>query len=454
MDDGRRRRLEALVVDPWQHFASENGGPEAGKTVLVSGSGCEVVDVDGNRLLDGPGGMWCVNVGHGRHEIAEAIAAQARALTYVSPWSFGVDPTFELTERLTAMTPGDLDHVAYTTGGSTAVDTALRFVWFRNHVLGRPDKQLIISRQRAYHGSTYLSAACSGKAGEKVGMATAEHLVHHLTAPKPLDRPDVSTDEFCDELVEEFAAAIDRLGADRIAAFISEPILASGGVIVPPEGYHRRMAELCRRHDILVISDEVVTAFGRLGEMFASERVFGVVPDIITTAKGLTSGYVPMGAAFFSRRLVEEVRAAAGPEGASFFNGFTYSGHPVAVAAALANLDVFEHDELLHHVRTVAAPHFQARLRSLTDLAPVVEVRGVGLMAAVECRVDPDRPDPAADNALAERVDRIAQRRGLIVRPIDNMFVMSPPLVITVDEIDRLVDILAAAITEAVAESV
>lgn len=444
LNDLARLKLDEQVVYPWEDVSV----PTSEKTFLQSGEGIYVRDHSGNQLIDGPGGMWCVNVGHGRTEIADAIAAQALTLGYVSPWSFGMDHTLRLTERLAKYAPGELNHVFYTTCGSTSVDSALRFVFFYNNCRGLTDKKQIIARSGAYHGSTFLGATCSGKDTDKMHMDMAPGLVHHVSNPKPLDRPaELSLDEWCDFLVGELEQKILELGADKVGAFIAEPILGSGGVVVPPPGYHRRTLEVCRRHDVLYISDEVVTAFGRLGPMFASEDVFGIVPDLITTAKGLTSGYVPMGAVFISDRLFDDLRERS-VDPTYFANGFTYSGHPVAVAAAEANLDIIENEGLIAHAQEVG-PYFQTRLGELAELEAVREVRGEGLMAAVECCLDHDDPDEERDSAFALEVDKLCQERGLIVRPVYNSCVMSPPLIITKDEVDRLVEILGSSIADA-----
>ncbi len=449
LDDARlephtRQRLDEQVVYPWADVSVRS----TPRTFLARGDGVYVWDTDGNRYLDGPGGMWCVNVGHGRAEIADAMAAQATTLGYSSPWSFGSDATLELTRRLVAESPGDLDHVFYTTCGSTAVDSALRFVFFYNNCRGKPDKKQIIARVNGYHGSTFLTGTVSGKTSDKAHMEMVDGLVHHVSEPKPADRRAGQTvEQFCDELVEEFESAIVDIGPDRVAAFIAEPVLGSGGVVVPPADYHRRMLEVCRRHDVLYISDEVVTAFGRLGHLFASEHEFGIVPDLITTAKGLTSGYVPMGAVFISARLFDELRdLRADPT--YFTSGFTYSAHPVAVAAASANLDIIEREELIAHVRDVG-PYFQQRLGELSDLEPVWDVRGVGLMGAVEVRLPGTAADDARNAAFLATVDRLCQQRGLILRPVYSSCVLSPPLVITRAEIDQLADTLRSALVDA-----
>mgnify|MGYP001583341872 CR=1 FL=1 len=430
--------MDRHFLHPWEDVTSI--GQEA-RTVISRAEGIYITDSDGNRMIDGPGGMWCVNVGHGREEIVEAVAAQMRDLTYFSPWSVTATPAVVLAERLASLAPGDLNNVFFTTGGSTAVDSALRFAFFYNNCLGRPEKKQIIARVGAYHGSTYLSASCSGKMLEKENMDMAADLVHLIPNPNPQKRPaGMSLEAFCDEKVNDLESKILEIGADRVAAFIAEPVLASGGVIIPPNGYYKRCHEVCRKHDVLFIADEVVTAFGRLGHTFASQDVFGVQPDMLTTAKGLTSGYVPMGALFVSDRLMSDIKKVSN-DYKGFTSGFTYSGHPVAAVAALANLDIFERDGLLEHVDTVA-PHLETRLRALSDLPVVSDVRVMGLMAGVECCLDPENPDEERDMAFLLEVDQICQDNGLLLRPVYSTAVMSPPLTISKTQIDDMIGIL------------
>lgn len=437
---------DEYVIHPWECFDRRH---LESRTVITRGEGIYVYDSDGNRLIDGPGGMWCVNVGHGRRELAQAMADQATQLAYYSPWSLSNVPAANLARRLASHAPGDLSNVFFTTGGSTAVDSALRFVAFYNNLKGRPEKKHVISRADAYHGSTYLSASCSGKARDKNYLDFERDIVHHLASPNPYRRPDgMSIEDFREHCVRELEEKILALGPDKVAAFIAEPVLASGGVIVPPPGYHARCLEVCRRHDVLYISDEVVTAFGRLGQMFASETVFDIVPDIITSAKGITSGYIPLGALLISDRLIREVGDNEA-RGATFANGFTYSGHPVACAVALKNMDIIESEGLLEHVRRVG-PYFQDRLRSLEDLPIVGEVRGMGLMACVECVTSKQSRMPLTmAYEIGSRIDAHCQQLGLIVRPLINMCVISPPLIITEEEVDTLVALLRKGIERA-----
>ena len=437
-DTASLRRQDNFYIHPWENI-EKLGSNE--RTIISRSDGIYVYDSEGSRLIDGPAGMWCVNAGHGRREIADAMARQALEMPYFSPWSVGTPPSGALAEKLAELSPGDLNRVFFTTGGSTAVDSALRFAMFYNNYRGRPEKKHIISRQDANHGSTYLAASASGKSRDKNYLDFETGFIHLIPSPHPKRRPaGMSLDEFRDAKVAELEAKILETGPERVAAFIAEPILASGGVVVPPPGYHRACLEVCRRHDVLYISDEVVTGFGRLGHFFASEPVFDIVPDMITCAKGLTSGYAPLGAVLISDRLIEEVRG----EGAVFSNGFTYSAHPVACAAALANIDIMEREQMMGHARSIG-PYLQEQLRSLEELPLVSEVRGLGLMACVDCAI-PGQETLAAEYDFGGRIDRHCQRLGLIVRPIYSMCVMSPPLTISREQVDELVSILRRGI--------
>lgn len=430
------------LVQPWP--VSGSIGAEARGRIL-EGEGIYVTDHAGRRLIDGPAGMWCVNVGHRRREIVDAMTNQAMALSYNSPWYTTNDPSAELAARLAGHAPKGLQHVFYTTGGSSAVETALRFMQFRNNVLGWPAKKRIVSREGAYHGSTYLSASLNGRPRDQDWMDGASALVLKLSCPNPFRRPaGMTVEDFCTYLLNEFRDLIAREGAETIGAFIAEPIMASGGVIVPPEGYLRGIRSICSEHNILFIADEVVTAFGRLGHVFASEEIFGITPDMITFAKGVTSGYFPLGGVMIADYLFEELRRSNHSE-AMFAHGLTYSSHPIGCAVANTNLDLLE-GGILDHAQTVA-PYFQRSLKTLEALPLVGEVRGIGLMACVECVADHVSNNPLAlDLEVGKRIDRHCQELGLLVRPLIHMCVMSPPLVIECDQIDRMRDILEKAI--------
>ena len=439
------KQQDNLFIHPWDDFVKLGGNR---RTLLGKGEGVYVVDSEGNRLLDAPAGMWCVNIGHGRKEMAQAVYDQIMSLDYVSPWYMASGPAAEFAAMIVEQSPGDMNHVFFTTCGSTAVDSALRFVQFYNNVRGKPAKKHIIAHRGGYHGSTYLGASVSGKQLDRKNLDFETGLIHHIDAPHPLRKPEgMSEAEFLDACVGNLENMIAEVGAENCAVFVTEPILASGGVIVPPEGYHQRCLEVCRKHDMLYLSDEVVTSFGRLGHCFASEDVFGILPDIITTAKGLTSGYVPMGAFLVSDRLVREIKDHGG-NSAVFSNGFTYSGHPVAAAAGIKNLEIMLREDLFGHAREVGA-YMQERLQTLLDIPIVRDVRGKGLMGCVECELIEGDNDLATDLEVGKLIDRHCQAMGLIVRPLVNMCVMSPPLTITREQIDEMVDILRRGILAA-----
>ncbi|MFK7939879.1 MAG: aminotransferase [Roseovarius sp.] len=429
-------------LHPWEGMEDQSAYK---RTFVEGGEGIYVTNSKGEKYIDGPAGMWCVQVGYGRSEIANAMSKQALEMAYVSPFSNSNSASAQLAHEIAKRTPGDLNTVFFTTGGSTAVDSAIRFIHFRNNILGKKDKKVVISRQKAYHGSTYLSASVSGKERDKGWMDQAEQLAYFLPNVNPYVRAEgQSIDAFLDEKVADLENAIQDIGADKVAAFIAEPILASGGVIVPPKGYHKRCLEVCRKYDVLYISDEVVTGFGRLGHWFASEDVYDIVPDIITCAKGLTSGYVPMGACMISDALVQDISGDAA-KGAVFSNGFTYSGHPVSAAAGLANIEIIENEGILEHVRNVT-PVFEERLFALADLPLVGDARGQGLMGCVECAVKTKGDQLEMDHEVGGMIDAHCGQMGLLLRPLINMCVFSPPLVIEEAQIHQMFDILAEGI--------
>ena len=434
-------------LHPW---AAMNAWRGYDNMMLEQASGIYLRDANGKKYIDGPGGMWCVQIGYGRRDMAEAIADQVLQLPYNSPWSSASEPSAVLAKRIADLAPGDLNNVFFTTGGSTAVDTALRTVHFFNNQLGRPDKKIVIAREKGYHGSTYLASSVTGKERDKSRFDVEKRLVRFLPDVNPYRRPEgMSVPDWCDEKVADLERMIAETGAENIGAFIAEPILSSGGVIVPPEGYHKRTYDLCRKHDILYISDEVVTAFGRLGYWFTSQDVFGIKPDIITCAKGLTSGYLPLGACIISDEVME--RMAGTGNDAMFSNGYTYSGHPVCCAAALKNIEIMESENILQHVREIA-PHFQSRLHALARHNIVGDVRGMGLLGCIEGKPEKSGTGLAAEKRLGELLDVACEEMGLLVRPLINMAVVSPPLVITREQIDEMFDILEAAIEKVTAE--
>ena len=433
------------VVHGWADFATFH---ETGSEILVEGDGAHVWDVHGNKLIDGIGGVWCVNVGYGREEIVDAMAEQARRLPYANPFhSTSTAPAAELAAKLVELAPDHIDHVFYTTGGSTANDTAFRIVEHYFNHLGQPGRKHIISRTNAYHGSTSVSAALSGLDFNKIGFDTPEQNIHYVSATYIYRRPSgMTVDDFCDHLVQEFEDKVEEVGPERIAAFFAEPIMGMGGVVDPPEGYFRRISEICKRHGILIIADEVVTGFCRLGEFFASDAIFEMAPDIITCAKGLTSGYVPLGAALLSRGIWEVIGKPI-QAGAMFTHGFTYSGHPVCCAAALANIAVMEKIDLCGHVNDMGG-YFEEGIRSLLDLPTVGDVRGRKFMIGIESVADKETGELLPFEAdVGHRTSHHARELGLILRPLAHLNILSPCLILNRAEVDTIVEILRESIT-------
>ena len=437
-------------IHPWTDFSVFK---EKGSLVISESEGAYVFDSDGKKYLDGIGGLWCVNIGYGREEMAEAIADQVRRMPYYSTFTHvTTPPAAQLAAKLAELTPGNLNHVFYGTSGSVANDSAIRIIHFYNNRLGRKSKKKIIARTDGYHGSTYLAMSMTGVEFDHTGFDLVPDLVHHIPNPNPYRRPDgMSMEQFCDEKVADLKNAIEKLGAENVACFIAEPIMGAGGVIVPPPGYHKRTREICDAYDVLYISDEVVTAFGRLGHFFASEAVFDFVPDVITCAKGISSAYIPLSATILSEQIYDVISVPQA-EGAMFTHGFTYSGHPVACRAGLKNIEIMEREKLCEHVRDIG-PYFEQRLASLGDLEIVGDVRGKCLMMCVENVANKETKelfDPSVN--IGGRVADQCEKRGLIVRPVGHLNVLSPPLTLTRDQIDDMVSILRDGIVATIDE--
>jgi putrescine aminotransferase len=391
--------------------------------VWVRGKGALLWDAEGREYVDGTCGLWQCAVGHGREELARAAAAQMEQLEfYASFWDFANEPSIRLAARLAGLAPAGLEHVFFTNGGSEGVETALKLVRRAWHAQGQPERTLVLSRKAAYHGVGSASLAATGIPPLKEGFDPLPTGFVHLSTP--------TTGSDVDELVRELERAIEEHGAERIGAFIGEPILGVGGMIPPPEGYWSSVGEVLRSHGILLVLDEVVTAYGRTGHWFAAER-YGLDADIVVTAKALTSGYVPMGAVLIHDRVVAML------DGVAFRHGFTYNGHPTGAAVALANLEGIEREGLLGRAAATGARMLD-RLRAAERLDGVREVRGVGLMLGVELDAERD----------AAPVARRALERGVVVRASGQKIVLSPPLVIEDEQADRVVDTLLASLEE------
>jgi L-2,4-diaminobutyrate transaminase len=428
---------------------------EGSPSMIVAGSGARVQDIHGRSYIDGMAGLWCVNVGYGRVELAEAMRAHAERLGYYHAFSsMGTDTPGLLAERLIEMAPPGMSKVFFGCTGSDANDTQVKLVWFYNNVLGRPEKKKIIARNRGYHGVSVMSAGLTGLPGLHTNFDLPLPMIRHTTAPHRLweAAPGMTDAEFAQKLADDLEALILAEGPETVAAFIAEPVMGAGGVIVPPATYFDRIQAVLRRYDVLMIADEVITAFGRLGRWFGGD-LFGVEPDLITVAKGLTSGYYPLSGCIVSDRvwrvLVEG--SASGP----FGHGYTYSAHPLAAAVAMANLDLIE-DEGLIAQAAERGSLLQGLLRKAFEEHPLVgEVRGTALIAAVEfvARKDPPEPfDPALK--VGARVTQRCLELGLITRalPAADTISFAPPFVITEDEIDELVRIARQAVDDVAAE--
>lgn len=432
------------ILHPWADFPTFE---KEGALVMTESEDAYVYDADGKRYLDGIGGLWCVNIGYGREEMAQAIADQVRRLPYYNVFTDTTSaPAAELAAKLAQLCPSPLNHVFFSTGGSVANDSAIRIIHHYFNRLGKPKKKKIISRINAYHGSTYLAMTLTGVLHDHQGFDLVPDLVNYVSCPYTYRRPDGMTEAgFCDFLVDELEQKIVELGPENVACFIAEPIMGAGGVIVPPDGYHQRTEAVCRKYGVLTISDEVVTGFGRLGHFFASQPVFGLSPDVITCAKGLSSGYLPLGATIISDAMYDVI-SAPDPDGGLFYHGFTYSGHPVSCAAGLKNIEIMEREGLCDHVQDVG-PYFEEQLASLLELPIVGDVRGNKFMLCVENVANPETKELLPESVgIGERIAKECEANGLIVRPIGHLNVISPPLTLSRAQVDELVDTLGKAI--------
>jgi len=405
---------------PWQLFDSF---PTEGSMIMDRAEGCYLIDIEGNRYLDSVGGLWCTNIGQGRDEMADAIADQVRQLAYASPFVDSTTaPAAQLASKLADLAPGDLSHVLFSCGGSTAIDSAYRLIQFYQNCRGLHEKKHIIARDGSYHGSTYVAMSIGGKkADHPPEFDYKRDDIHHISNPGFYYAKDAEAEsEFLNFLVDELEQKILDLGADKVAAFFAEPIMGAGGVIVPPKGYHQRTHEICQKYDVLYVSDEVVTAFGRL---------------------------LPLGATIYS----DKIHQVIGEQGKDrcFTNGYTYSGHPVCCAAALKNIEIMERENIFENAKTVG-DYFGEQLETLSDLAIVGEVRGYRLMQCVHFVANKQtREDFPPPIDIAKVISDLADAKGLMVRPIGNLNVMSPPLIITKDEVDFIVATLRICIIEA-----
>jgi adenosylmethionine-8-amino-7-oxononanoate aminotransferase len=431
----------------WMHFTRLGAYAETEVPIIVRGEGCYVYDEHGNRYLDGLAGLFCVNIGHGRADIAQAGADQAKELGFVTNWSYAHPPAIELAARIASLAPGDLNRVFFTSGGSEAVESALKLARQFFKLTGKPNKTKMIAREVAYHGTSLGALSATG--------ITALRQPFEPLAPGGCHVPNTNTYRLKhgmteSDLVETIADRIEFEGPDTVAAVILEPVQNAGGCLTPPEGYFQRVREICDAYDVLFISDEVICAWGRLGEWFGADR-YGYQPDIITTAKGITSAYAPMGAMIASDRLAEPFLVGTN----SFTHGFTFGGHPVCAAISLANIDAFEREGIIEHVREHEAA-FRAMLESLRDIPIVGDVRGAGYFQAIEL-VRNKETKASFSHAESETLLRgflsgELYRRGLICRADDRgdpVIQLSPPLIAGPEQFEEIESVLRPVLTEA-----
>jgi putrescine aminotransferase len=431
---------ELQAIDAAHHlhpFTHSNQLAEKGVRVITAAKGVWLKDSEGEEILDAMAGLWCVNIGYGRDELADAAARQMRELPFYNTFFQTTHvPVLMLAQKLAELAPGDLNHVFFANGGSDANDTNIRLVRTYWAEKGQPNRDVIISRWNAYHGSTIGGASLGGMKGM--------HGQGSLPIPGVafIDQPhwwaeggDKNPEEFGLERAQQLEAKIKEIGPDKVAAFIAEPIQGAGGVIVPPETYWPEIQRICKVYDILLIADEVICGFGRTGNWFGSQTV-GIEPDVMTVAKGLSSGYVPIGASIISDKIADVLR------GTEFSHGYTYSGHPVACAVALENLRILEEENIVDQVKDVTAPYLRKKWESLADHPLVADVNIIGMMGSIA--LTPDKATRAKFAADEGTVGFICRERcfanNLVMRSVGDRMIISPPLTITCDEIDILIE--------------
>lgn len=410
--------------------------------IMVSAKDMHFTTEDGRQVLDGTAGLWCVNAGHCRPKIIEAIHKQVSTLDYAPAFQMGHPGAFQLAERLVTMLPGDLDHVFFANSGSEAVDSALKIAIAYHRAKGQGTRQRLIGRERGYHGVGFGGISVGGIGPNRKFFGSLLNGVDHLPHTHSLEHNAFSRKQpaWGAHLADELERIVALHDASNIAAVIVEPVAGSTGVLIPPQGYLERLRAICDKHGILLIFDEVITGFGRLGSSFAAEH-FGVVPDMITVAKGITNGTVPMGAVFVRKEIYDTFMH--GPEQAiELAHGYTYSGHPLACAAALATLDVYEEEGLFQHARDLS-DYWEDAVHSLRGLPHVIDVRNMGLVAGIELESIPGKPTARAFDCFLR-----AYEKGLLIRTTGDIIALSPPLIIQKHHIDQIVEMLSDLLRE------
>lgn len=425
----------------WMPFTANRQFKSAPR-LLVSAKDMYYTGQDRRQILDGTAGLWCVNAGHCREPIVRAIREQVGQLDYAPAFQMGHPGAFALADRLATMLPTDLNHIFFTNSGSESVDTALKIALAYHRMTGQGTRQRLIGRERGYHGVGFGGISVGGIASNRKYFGSLLTGVDHLPHTHDLERNRFSQGQ--PQWGSELADALERLvalhDASTIAAVIVEPVAGSTGVLIPPLGYLQRLREICDRHGILLIFDEVITGFGRLGAPFATDY-FGVVPDLLTMAKGLTNGTIPMGAVAV-RKPIYEAFMAAPPDSIEFFHGYTYSGHPIACAAAMATLDVYEQEDLFGRAAAMAT-YWQEAVHSLKGSPHVIDLRNLGLIAGIELEPIPGKPTARAFDVFLRCFEK-----GVMVRTTGDIIALSPPLIIEAAQVDRLFGTIAEVLRE------
>ncbi|EFG36531.1 beta-alanine-pyruvate transaminase [Brucella sp. NVSL 07-0026] len=428
----------------WMPFTA-NRQFKAAPRLLASASGMYYTDVDGNQVLDGTAGLWCCNAGHGRKRITEAVERQISTMDFAPIFQMGHNVAFDFAEKLAAIAPGGaeakLDRVFFTNSGSESVDTALKIAIAYQRAIGQGTRTMVLGREKGYHGVGFGGISVGGLVNNRrvFPQIPADHLRHTLNIEKNAFSKGLPANGI--ELADDLERLVQLHGAEKIAAVIVEPMSGSAGVILPPKGYLERIRATADKYGILLIFDEVITGFGRLGTPFAVDY-FGVVPDLVTTAKGLTNGAIPMGAVFAARKVYDGLMT--GPENAiELFHGYTYSGHPVASAAGLATLEIYAEEGLLTRGAGLA-DYWQEALHSLKGAPNVIDIRNLGLVGAVELASRKDAPGARAYDIFVE-----CFKKGLLIRVTGDVIALSPPLIIEKEQIDTIISVLGDAIKRA-----
>ena len=446
----------ASTLHPFTQLKDFATGKLGDPTIVESAQGIRITDAHGKSLIDGFAGLYCVNIGYGRTEVAEAIARQAHRLAYYHTYAaHTTDELAILSDRLVKMAPGRMSKVFYGMSGSDANETQAKLVWYYNNLRGQPKKKKIISRERGYHGCSVVSGSMTGMSFYHDHMDLPLPGIIHTGVPHHYwgSEPGETEVDFSQRRAAELDALIEAEGPDTVAAFIAEPVLGTGGIIPPPEGYWSAIQAVLRKHDVLLIADEVICGFGRIGASFGS-HLYGMEPDLVTVAKGLTSAYFPLSGAIVGEKVYRVMEDNADRVGA-FSHGYTYSGHPIGAAAANAVLDIVQREDLAGKAREVGA-YLQSRMKAAFAQIPIVgEVRGVGMLAAIEFVADRDRKTRFdAGLKVGARVSKAARDRGLIARamPHGDILGFAPPLVTTRAEVDEIVDIAEKAVRQVMDE--